>query len=216
MTETSNRSATGSSPTRDAGAEARSRSARPPALGSTHRPRSRPGKAGYWIGPVVALLAIAGAATWGVLAFLGWRAHVEDFARIAPPGRVTVSVTEPGTRILFLEHDRSTAVPPVAGIVVTGPSGAPVRQAVYRGEMRYDVPAVANRVGDAVRTFEAQQAGAYRITVGAAGPGTTVAVGDDLVRGWGPHVVGIVVLLGGVSAGLALVLITGVRRSNRA
>ena len=63
-------------------------------------------------------------------------------------------------------------------------------------------------------TFPADQPGTYRVTVAEAEQGTVVAVGDSLLWGWGPQVVGIVVLLiGGVLVGLTVVIVTAVRRA---
>ena len=190
------------------------RPAAPGTPGSAPPARRRASTAGYWVGAVIALLATVGAVAWGVFAFLGWQAHIEDFARVTPPGTAVISVTDTGTRFLYLEHDRSTAVPPTPAITVTGPTGAEVPLAAYRAEMRYDVPAVANRIGDAVLTFPADQPGTYRVTVAAAEQGTVVAVGDSLLWAWGPQVVGIVALLiGGVVVGLTVVIVTAVRRA---
>ena len=181
---------------------------------STTPAARRPSTAGYWAGALVAVLATLGAVVWGTFAFLGWRAHVEDFPRLTPPDTAVVSVTDTGTQFIYLEDDRSTAVPAVPTVTVTAPSGAEVALAAYEGEMRYDVPGVANEIGDAVLAFQADATGAYRVTVGEADQGTTVAIGDDLLWAWGPQVVGVVaVLLGGLLVGLMLVVITAARRS---
>lgn len=174
----------------------------------------RPSTAGYWLGALVAVLTTLSALGWGAFAFLGWQAQVEDFPRITPPGTAAVSVTETGTRFIYLEHDRSTALPAVPPVTVTGPSGADVPLTAYRAEMRYDVPNDANRIGDAVLTFQAAERGTYQVTVSDADPGTTLAVGDNLVRGWGPQVVGsVALLLGGLLLGLVLVIVTAARRA---
>ena len=186
----------------------------PGAAPSTTPARRRPGTAGYWIGALVVVLATLGAAVWGAFTFLGWQAHVEDFPRLTPPGTAVVSVTDTGTRFLYLEHDRTTAVPSVPDVTVTGPAGADVSLVAYRGEMRYDVPGAANRIGDAVLTFQADEPGTYRVTVADADQGTIIAVGDDLLWGWGLQVVGIVaLLLGGLLVGLVVVIVTAARRS---
>jgi hypothetical protein len=187
----------------------------PGAAPSTTPAKRRPSTTGYWLGALVAVLAILGALTWGTFTFLGWQAHVEDFPRLSPPGTVAVSVTEPGTRFLYAEHDRSTAVPSLLpAVTVTGPSGAFVPLTAYRAEMRYDVPHDTNQVGDAVLTFQAHEPGTYRVTVATADHGTTVAVGDDLLWGWAPRVVAtIALLLGGLLVGLTLVVVTAARRS---
>jgi hypothetical protein len=184
---------------------------------TTTAPRARPGTAGYWIGALVALVTTLGALAWAAGAFLGWRAHIEDFPRVAAPATAVVTLDETGTRVLFVEHDRSSTEPATPQVTVTGPSGTPVPVAAYGGEMRYDVPGVTGRVGDAVATFTAAEPGSYAVTVAGAEPGTTVAVGDDIVWGWGPQVVGIVALfLGGLVAGLAIIVVTAVRRSRPA
>jgi hypothetical protein len=179
--------------------------------------RRRPSTAGYWLGGLIAVLAILGSLAWGATVFLDWQTHVEDFPRITPPGTAAVSVTEAGTHFLYLEHDRSTTVPTgsaLPAVSVTAPSGADVPLATYSGELRYDVPDATNRVGDAVLTFQAEEPGTYRVTVGDADQGTVIAVGDDLVRGWGLQVVMVVaLLLAGILIGLVSVIVTAVRRA---
>ena len=174
----------------------------------------RPSTAGYWVGALVAVLSIVGAVVWGVFTFLGWQAHLEDFPRLTPPGTVAVSVTDPQTYVIYLEHDRSTPVPDVPTVTVTGPTGAELPTAVQENDLRYDVPDAANRVGDAVLRFEANEPGAYLVTVEAADEGTTVAVGDDLIGGWWLQVAGTVtLLLGGVLIGVVIVVVTAIRRA---
>ncbi|WP_404392700.1 hypothetical protein [Humibacillus xanthopallidus] len=187
----------------------------PGAAPSTTPTKRRPGTAGYWIGAVVAVMATLGAVTWGAFAFLGWRAHVDAFVRVAPTETAVVFVTDAGTRLLYLEHDRTAAVPSVPAVTVTGPTGAEVPVAAYRGELRYDVPNVANRIGDAVLSFQAEKPGAYRVTLGSTDQGAIVAVGDNLLWTWGPQVVGIVaLLLGGLFVGMTVVIVTAARRSS--
>ena len=169
---------------------------------------------GYWVGALIAVLSLVGALIWGAFAFLGWQAHVEDFPRLTPPGTVAVSVSDPETHFVYLEHDRSTAVPDVPAVTVTAPSGAEVPTSTYGLDMRYDVPNAADRVGDAVLTFEAEETGTYLVAVADAEQGTTVAIGDDLIWGWGFQVLGIVaLLLGGLLIGVVIVIITAVRRA---
>lgn len=176
--------------------------------------RRRPSTTGYWLVALLAILTTLGALTWGAFTFLGWQSHVEDFPRLTPPGTAAVSVTDTGTRFLYLEHDRSTPVPSIPAITVTGPSGTEVALTAYQDEMRYDVPNVANRIGDAVLTFPADEPGTYQVTIADTDPDTTLAVGDNLVRGWGPQVIGsVALLLGGLLLALILVIITAARRS---
>ena len=190
-------------------------SAQPPRTIPSPTPAGRrPSPAGYWLGALVAVLTTLSALGWGATAFLGWQAHVQEFPRLTYSGTTTVSVTETGTRFLYLEHDRSAAAPSVPTVTVTGPSGAAVPVAAYRVDLRYDVPNDANRIGDAVLTFQAEEPGTYHVTVADTDPGVTVAVGDDLVRGWGPQVVGsVALLLGGLLLGLILVIVPAARRA---
>ena len=175
--------------------------------------RRRPGTAGYWLGTLVAVLATLGAVVWGTFAFLGWQSHVEQFPRLTADGTMTVSVAAPGTRVVFLEHDRSAAVPSSPDVAVTGPSGV-VPVTAHSGERRYDVPGVTGRIADAVLTFPADEPGTYRVLVTGLGPGTSVAVGDDLVSDWAPAVIGSLgLLLGGLLLAVVLVIVTAARRT---
>ena len=186
----------------------------PGAPPSTPPAGRRVSAAGYWVGALVAVLSMLVAMIWGAFAFLGWQAHVEDFPRLNPPGTMTVSVSETETQYIYLEHPRSTPVPDVPSVTVTGPSGVEVPTVAFENELRYDVPDVGNRVGDAVLTFEANETGTYLVAVGDAEQGTTIAIGDNLIWGWGLQVVGIVaLLLGGLLIGVLIVLITAVRRA---
>lgn len=174
----------------------------------------RPGPVGYWLGALVALLAALGAVAWGTVAFLGWQTHVQEFPRLALAGTVTVSVPDSGTRVVFLEHERSAPVPSAPAVSVTGPSGAELPLSAYGAELRYDVPGDVNRIGDAVLTFEANEPGTYLVTVAGLPGGTTVAVGDDLVSGWGPQVLGsVALLLVGLLLGVVIVIVTFARRA---
>lgn len=181
---------------------------------STRPEKKQASTAGYWLGALVAVLTTLSALGWGAFAFLGWQAHVQEFPRLTSSGTMTVFVSETGSRFLYLEHDRSTAVPSVPAVTVTGPSGTQVPVTTFRAELRYDVPNEANRIGDAVLRFQAEEPGTYRVAVADSDPGITVAVGDDLVRGWGPQVAGsVALLLGGLLLGLILVIVTAARRS---
>lgn len=174
----------------------------------------RPGRAGYWLGALIALLSAAGALAWGTIALLGWQSHIQEFPRLTHAGTVVVTVTDPGTRFVYLEHDRSAVSPTVHAVSVTGPSGAQVPVRVFGAVLRYDAPRDSSLVGDAVLLFPADEPGTYRVTVGEFDPGTSVAVGDPLVNGWVPHLVGSVgLLLGGLLAGLVVVSVTAARRT---
>lgn len=174
----------------------------------------RPGTAGYWVGALIAVLTTLSALGWGAFTFLGWQAHVADFPRVIPPDSATVVVTEPGSRVVYAEHDRSTIVSSLPTVTVRGPSGSEEPVTAYGADLRYDVPDDARRVGDAVLMFHADEPGTYRIVATAADPGVTLAIGDDLIRGWAPQIIGAVgLLLGGLLLGLVAVIVTAARRA---
>lgn len=142
--------------------------------------------------------------------------QVNGFQRMTVPGTATVQVTQPATRVLYLEGPRAAAPAGQLGIRVTGPAGSAVAVAAYHGDLRYDVPGESGRVGKAIASFRAAAAGDYRISAGTAtaGTGGTLAVGDDVMWDVVPHIAGAAaVFLVGVGAGLTLIIITGVRRS---
>ncbi|MGA8046680.1 MAG: hypothetical protein WCA30_10510 [Dermatophilaceae bacterium] len=178
-------------------------------------PAARPGTWGYWLGALVAILATAGAIAWGTMTFLDWRSHVQDFSRLTAEGTTSVSVTDPGRLFIYVEHDRSATRPAAPSVTVAGPTGDAVALRAYGAQLRYDVPGEPGRVGDAVLSFQADEPGSYQVTVADLEPGTAVAVGDHLARGWIPPVVGsIALLLGGILAGVVLVIVTAARRAS--
>jgi hypothetical protein len=178
-------------------------------------PAKRPGTWGYWLGALVAILATAGAIAWGTTTFLDWRSHVQDFPRLTAEGTTSVAVTDPGRLFVYVEHDRSAVRPAAPSVTVAGPAGDAVQLRAYGAQLRYDVPGEPGRVGDAVLSFQADQTGTYQVTVADLEPGTAVAVGDHLARGWVAPVVGsIALLLGGLLAGVVLVIVTAARRAS--
>ncbi|KAB7745428.1 hypothetical protein GA707_05725 [Nostocoides sp. F2B08] len=176
---------------------------------------TRPGTAGYWLGALVAILATVAALMWGTTTFLDWRSHLQDFSRLTADGTISVSVTDPGRFFVYLEHDRSTAVPTTPAVTVTGPSGEEAALRAYGAQLRYDVPGEPGQVGDAVLSFAADRTGTYAVVVADLEPGTAVAVGDHLARGWISPVVGsVALLLGGLLLGTVIVIVTAARRAS--
>jgi hypothetical protein len=187
----------------------------PPVSPATTPPSAarRPGTTGYWLGALVAILATVGALAWGTLTFLDWRSDLRELSRLTSPGTTSVSVVDPARIFVYVEHVRTaTAATPTVSVI--GPSGDDVVLRPYAAQLRYDVPGEPGRVGDAVLSFAADRPGDYQVTVTGLQPDTAVAVGDHLARGFIPEVVGSIgLLLGGLLAGLVLVVVTAARRA---
>ena len=65
--------------------------------------RKRPSTAGYWVAAIVAVLGLAAALVWGAVGTISALDRVDSYDRTAVPGAVTVSVTDPGTMIVYYE-----------------------------------------------------------------------------------------------------------------
>lgn len=76
----------------------RTRPSPPPA--PTMRPPSR---RGYWAAAIVAVLGLSVAVIWGALGSIRALDQVDEFDRTAIPGAVMVSVTDPGTMVVYYE-----------------------------------------------------------------------------------------------------------------
>lgn len=181
-------------------------------------PPRRVSAAGYWIGSLLTAAAVIGATCWAIVAYFDYQHRIDSYPRMTVPGTATVQVTDTSNRIVFYESNRGTGAPAETdlGLTVTGPSGATVPVTSYSGDLRYDVPGQHARIGHAVAQFHPDQVGTYRL-IAAPSPGVTgtLAIGTDFVWDVVPHAVGVVaVFLLGVGGGVALLIVTGVRRSN--
>jgi hypothetical protein len=86
--------------------------------------RKRPSTAGYWVAAVVAVLGLTAAFLWGAVGFSNTRDRVDGFARLAVPGATTVSVTDPGTMVVY--HESAAEVARYAEPTATGRSATPL------------------------------------------------------------------------------------------
>ncbi len=180
--------------------------------------RPRPSARGYWLGGLLTAAAVIGAVIWVVVAFFGYQQQIDRYPRTTVPGAATVQVADTSTRVLYYENSRGTTTPSLSqlGLSVTGPAGTIVAVTPYTGDLRYDVPGDASRVGRAVAEFHPSQAGVYQVkSTPATGTTGTLAVGGDIVWDIVPHAIGagMLFLLGG-SAGVTILIVTAVRRSN--
>jgi hypothetical protein len=73
------------------------------------RARTRPSTAGYWVAAVVAVLGLTAAFLWGAVGITSTRDRVDGFGRLAVPGATTVSVTDPGTMVVYHESAAEVA-----------------------------------------------------------------------------------------------------------
>ena len=67
------------------------------------RTRRTPSRAWYWVAGIVAVLGLTAAFVWGAVGTITALDRVDGFDRTAIPGQVTVSVTDPGTMVVFYE-----------------------------------------------------------------------------------------------------------------
>jgi hypothetical protein len=73
------------------------------------RVRSRPSGGWYWVAGFVAILGLTAAfirGRWGAITALD---RVDDFDRVTIPGSMTVSVADPGTKIVYYENGAELA-----------------------------------------------------------------------------------------------------------
>jgi hypothetical protein len=71
--------------------------------------RQRPSTAGYWVAAVVAVLGLTAAFLWGAVGLHTTGDRVDGFDRLAVPGVTTVSVTDPGTMVVYHESAAEVA-----------------------------------------------------------------------------------------------------------
>jgi hypothetical protein len=153
---------------------------------------------GYWVAALVAVLGITAAFLWGALGISNTQDRINSFDRLAIPGTVTVSVTDPGTLVVYHESQGEVARyadPTASGrpgtrwdpgtrtiVTVRYPADAPTWQQLGLSVTGPDGAAVPvatyrssarynlqpGRAGRAVATFAATAAGPYRMSAATA------------------------------------------------
>jgi hypothetical protein len=193
--------------------------------------RTRPSTAGYWVAAIVAVLGLTAALAWGAVGTSNTLDRVNGFDRLTVPGATTVSVTDPGTLVIYHESAAEVArytEPTATGrpatrwdpgtrtiVTVRYPSDTPTWQQlglVVTGPGGAPVPVATyrssarydlepGRAGRAVATFQATTAGPYRVSAARA-----TEAGATLAVG--ENIARSVVLtrLGAVTLGLVTVL----------
>ena len=163
--------------------------------------RKRPSTTGYWVAAIVAVLGLTAAFLWGAIGIHTTGDRVDSFARLAVPGATTVSVTDPGTMVIYHESAAEVAryAEPTANgrpatrwdpgtrtvVTVRYPADAPTWQQLglqVTGPGGATVPVATyrssarydlepGRAGRAVATFQATTAGPYRVSAARATEG---------------------------------------------
>jgi hypothetical protein len=170
---------------------------RPPPTLPTEPPapiRRQPSTIGYWVAAIVAVLGLTAALVWGAVGTGNALDQIDTFDRVAVPGQMTVSVTDPGTQVVYYEGPAVQAryADPTANaryatrwnpatdatIVVRHAAPAPTWQQLRLQVTGPDgrlVPVstyrsttrydrTAGQLGRAVARFEAATAGQYRVS----------------------------------------------------
>ena len=196
------------------------------------QPRQRPSTAGYWVAAVVAVLGLTAAFLWGAVGIHTTGDRVDGLARLAVPGATTVSVTDPGTMVIYHESQGEVAryVDPTANarpttrwdpgtrtiVTVRYPSDAPTWEQLgltVTGPGGATVPVATyrssarydlepGRAGRAVATFPATTPGAYRVAAARASE-----AGATLAVGQDLALGMVATTLGAVILGLVTVLV---------
>ena len=86
----------------------------PPTLPSTPpttpiRTKRTPSQAWDWVAAIVAVLGLTAAFVWGAVGTINALDGVDSFDRTAVPGAMTVSVTDPGTMVVYYESPAEVA-----------------------------------------------------------------------------------------------------------
>ena len=159
-----------------------------------------------WIAASLVILGLGVAICWGLATYLRMLDRISAFERVPIPSSEVTAISEPGTKVLYLEGGPRVTVPTVRFAVVD-PSGHAVPMQTYEGDLRYDIPDEPGRIGRAVATFEANAKGVYSIDViGTSTEGAIVAIGDDVARPSIPQILGALFLLSISAVGGAVLL----------
>ena len=160
--------------------------------------RKRPSTSRYWVAAIVAVLGLTAALVWGAVGTSNTLDQVNGFDRLAVPGATTVSVTDPGTMVVYHESAAEVAryvEPTATGRIATrwDPGTRTIVTVPYAGDTPTwqqlglqvtgpsgaAVPVAAyrssarydlepGRAGRAVATFQATTAGPYRVSAARA------------------------------------------------
>lgn len=141
--------------------------------------------------------------------------RVERLQRIAPSGRAELTFDQPGSSTVYAETDhvvgKSSPQPPIA-VSIASATGAGATSQPYDSHTTYNV---SGHSGIAIATLDVPAAGTYVVTTTGSRPGdgvVDVALGDPVITATTfvlPLVAGILVLVGGLVAGILLIVLPG-------
>jgi hypothetical protein len=173
----------------------------------------RPSTAWYWVGVLLMVGGIVGGIVFGVTRVSDAFGKVDDFPRVAVPGRADIDLDAGGYTIFHEYPGASDAygfsfTPTVA---ITGPDGSLVDLDSYAGSESYNL---SGHEGRAVWTFDAPVDGSYRVEVrGEPEPFEEIAIGTSYVGQMLLGIFGGIALAGlGVLIGGVLMIVIGVKR----
>jgi hypothetical protein len=192
---------------------------RPPARPDVGPARPRPSRRGYAIGAAIAIVGLIVAVVWGTVAVVRLYDRVDAFPRAAVPGTVAVGLEAGQDRVVYYEQPTGTPMRGLAqlDLAVAGPNGEAVALERYVGDLRYDLPGGRETIGHAMATFEAPTSGTYEITANGTAPlGGGLAIGESFATSVVGSILGAIAVAAVTGLiGLAIVIVTAVRRSAR-
>ena len=187
----------------------------PDAVLAAPRPRIRPGRIWYLL-PLAVLL---GGVAWIVFGLTSISSEINSFARAPLPAGGVVSLNHAGGYVVYYEGPgaQSGSFPDFRVGVLPASAGASVRSlTAYHGSLTYGV---GSHEGKAVGTLQVTHPGQFKIvTAGASGvpAGSDLAFGDSFAGGLVAGIVGGVLLLLAGLAGLIVLFVIRVVKTNRA
>jgi hypothetical protein len=170
---------------------------------------AKPSSAWYAVGAVIAVAGLVIGLVWGLTTYFEYRDEIRGFARMQAPGAAAL-VLDGGPQTIYFEGGPAMT-PTAADVGVTSSNGSSVPTSAYVGDVRYDAP--NGSVGKAIATIMVPTSRTYRVVVD--GPAGTVAFGDAVTSSIIVGVIGAMFLtFGSLIAGIALVVVVAVMRSN--
>lgn len=133
-------------------------------------------RTGYWIAGGLIVAGLLGGVLWFVGSLLALRNEVDDFQRVALPGRATMEL-EARKYVVYSESTRGADSVPEFRIAVTETrTGTSLRIAPYEASLTYSF---FGRDGTARATITPSHPGRYRVRIDVVTPtsGATVALG---------------------------------------
>jgi hypothetical protein len=158
--------------------------------------------------------AVIGAIVWVILAFGRIANTVDDFQRVAIPGRADVRL-EARKYVVYVEGPRADEAVPRVTIAITsrGSSTRPLILRPYSGSLTYSL----DRTGSAQATVTPPRAGVYRVrTTGGDTAGSFQLALGDSVGGKIVSAVAGALAIGAVFGIAGIVLLIRTRRRRRA